>query len=146
MVLKRNYLYDNGISNYSGGSTIRVTKITVPDENDYRVAEALESLGIKRNLALLLTYLRVVNWCSSREIEVSTGLRQPEVSIAMRTLRENGWIDEREIKREGKGRPTKVYALRQSMDEIIKYYENQKIQESDHIMHAISKLKTLSSA
>ncbi len=33
---------------------------------------------------------------------MGSDLRQPEVSIAMRTLRDNNWIEEKEIKREGK--------------------------------------------
>jgi len=48
----------------------------------------------------------------------------------MRTLRDNNWIEEKEIKREGKGRPMKVYSLKASIDEIIKHFEEEKMHES----------------
>jgi predicted transcriptional regulator len=77
---------------------------------------------------------------------VATGLRQPEVSIAMQTLRENGWLTEHEIKSSGKGRPLKIYALRATIDEIISYCEAEKSKESARISEAVRRLKELSSA
>ena len=109
-------------------------------------AEGLRSLGVSRNVASLITYLKDVNEASSRDIEKVTGLRQPEVSIAMRTMRERGWISETEIKGIGKGRPQKIYALRSTIDEIIGYYEAEKSQESARTMEAIQRLKDLTSA
>ena len=50
---------------------------------------------------------------------MGTSMRQPEVSIAMRALRQNNWIEEHEVKREGKGRPMKVYKLTVPIEEII---------------------------
>jgi predicted transcriptional regulator len=94
----------------------------------------------------LITYLKDVDEGSSRDIERATDMRQPEVSIAMRTLRERGWVAEREIKHDGKGRPQKIYALRSTIDEIIEYYEAKKNQEAAQTMGAIQRLKELSSA
>jgi predicted transcriptional regulator len=45
--------------------------------------ESLQSLGVNRNVARLITYLKDVEEGSSRDIEMATGLRQPDVSIAM---------------------------------------------------------------
>ncbi len=97
-------------------------------------------------MASLITYLKDVNEASSRDIEMATDLRQPEVSVAMRTMRERGWVAERDIKGDGKGRPLKIYALRSTIDEIIGCYEAQKTQESARTMEAIQRLKELSSA
>ena len=108
--------------------------------------QALRNLGIKRNEARLITYLTEVEEVSSKDIEVATGMRQPEVSIAMRALRERNWIAESEIKGEGKGRPLKIYALRPTIDEVIGHYEAEKARESSQAMEAIRKLKELSSA
>ena len=85
--------------------------IKVADEKDLEFVQGLESLGVNRNVASLITYLKDVEEGSSRDIEMATGMRQPEVSIAMRTLRERGWVAEHEIKGDGKGRPLKIYAL-----------------------------------
>ena len=46
----------------------------------------------------------------------------------------------------GKGRPQKIYALRATIEEIIKYYEAEKNQESTRTIEAIQRLKELSSA
>ncbi len=128
-----------------GGSVIRNVTINVADEKDLEFAQGLQSLGIKRNVASLITYLQDMSERSSRDIEMATGLRQPEVSIAMRTLREMGWVTEHEIKGDGKGRPQKIYALQSTIEEIIKYYEIEKSQESARTMEAIQRLKELSS-
>jgi len=129
-----------------GGSVIRNVTINVADEKDLEFVQGLQSLGINRSVASLITYLQDMNERSSRDIEVATGLRQPEVSIAMRTLREMGWVTEHEIKGDGKGRPQKIYALRSTIDEIIKYYETEKCRESARTMEAIQRLRELSSA
>jgi predicted transcriptional regulator len=84
-----------------------------------------------------------VEEASSREIEMGSDLRQPEVSIAMRTLRDNQWIEEKEIKREGKGRPMKVYSLRANIDGIIRHFEEEKLHESAQAMESIQRLKQL---
>lgn len=129
-----------------GGSVIRNITICVADEKDLEFVQGLQSLGINRNVARVITYLHDMNERSSRNIEIATGLRQPEISMAMRTLRERGWVTEQEIKSNGKGRPQKIYALRSTIDEIIKYYETEKSQESARTMDAIQRLKELSSA
>jgi predicted transcriptional regulator len=64
---------------------------------------------MKRTVACVITFLKDQKERSSREIETAIGLRQPEVSIAMQTLRERGWLTEHEIKSIGKGRPLKIY-------------------------------------
>jgi len=129
-----------------GGIIIRNVTIKVADENDLEFVQGLESLGMKRTVACVITFLKDLKERSSREIEVATGLNQPEVSISMRILREKGWITEHEIKSSGKGRPLKIYALRATIDEIINYCEAEKSRELARISEAIQKLKELSSA
>ena len=77
------------------------------DEKDLEFVEALRSINVPRNVATLITYLANANEATSREIEMGTRMRQPEVSIGMRALRENNWIEERDVRTEGKGRPMK---------------------------------------
>lgn len=125
---------------------MRESTVKVLDDKDMEFVETLRSLGVPRNVATLITFLANVSEASSREIEMGSDLRQPEVSIAMRTLRDNGWIDEREVKREGKGRPMKVYSLKATIDEIIKYFEEEKLHESAQAMESIQRLKELISS
>jgi predicted transcriptional regulator len=125
---------------------MRDATIKIVDEKDLEFVEVLQSLGVNRNVASVIIYLIEAKEGSSRNIEMATGLRQPEVSIATKTLREMGWITERDVKGNGKGRPLKIYSLRTNIDEIIGYYKEQKSQEAATTMDAIQRLKELSSA
>ncbi len=119
-------------------------EVKILDDTDYRFIDALKNLGMSRNVATTLTYLSNVKEASSQEIEMSTGLRQPEVSVAMRQMREKHWISVHNKKAVGKGRPTKIYTLNAPIEEIIKHYEEKIIEDTKTTMIAIKKLKTIS--
>ena len=123
---------------------MRQFSVKVLDDDDREFVEVLRGLGIPRNVASMITYLANVEEATSREIEIGSNLRQPEVSIAMRSLRNNGWVEEREVKKDGKGRPMKVYRLIISLEEIIKHFEEEKKVESTMVMENIERLKELS--
>jgi predicted transcriptional regulator len=128
------------------GRVIKDITIRIADEKDFEFIRGLQNLGMNRNVASLVTYLKDVTEGSSRDIEIATGMRQPEVSIAMQTMRAMNWVAEHEVKGDGKGRPMKYYALRSTIDEIIGYYEAKKSQEAAQTMEAIQRLKELSFA
>ena len=113
-------------------------------DDSHEFSDLLHSLGVQRNVAKLITYLATAGESTSGDIERGSGLRQPEVSIAMRTLRRENWIREWEVKStEGKGRPSKVYALSTPIDEIIKSIEEERRRESASAMERIQKLRDL---
>jgi predicted transcriptional regulator len=130
-----------------GGVVTAVRKIPVPTLNVEReeFASILMKIGLKRNVAKVLTYLAGVEEATSREIEMGSDLRQPEVSIAMREIRKLDWITERDEKNPGKGRPYRIYRLNRSLPEIIQYLEGEKTRESEQIMRQIERLKALKS-
>ena len=119
-------------------------EVRVLDENDYIFIETLRDLGVSRSVATMMAYLMNVDEASSREIEISTGLRQPEVSLAMRLISNQSWISVRLEKKHGKGRPTKIYSLAAPVDEIISYYEDKIYRESQATISVIKKLKLMS--
>jgi predicted transcriptional regulator len=123
---------------------MRQFSVKVLDDTDREFVEVLRELGIPRNVASMITYLANVDEATSREIEIGSNLRQPEVSIAMRTLRAHNWVEEKEIKKDGKGRPMKVYKITISMEDIIRHFEDEKRRESARTMESIEKLKELS--
>jgi predicted transcriptional regulator len=125
---------------------MKQTSIRVLDERDLEFIEALRNLKVSRNVATLITYLANASEATSREIEIGTNLRQPEVSIAMRSLRQNNWVEEHDIKREGKGRPMIVYKLGVPLESIINHYEKESNRESAHAMESIQRLKELTAA
>ena len=129
-----------------GGVIIREAIVNVADEKDWAFINGLQSLGSNRNAAKLITYLKDVEEGSSRDIEMATDLRQPEVSVGHGDPWDMGWISERDVKGIGKGRPQKIYALRAIVEEILEHYEAEKNQESTRTIEAIQRLKELSPA
>ena len=116
----------------------------VLDENDYIFIKALSYLGMPRIVATTMVYLINVDEASSQQIEISTGLRQPEVSLAMRLMRNQSWVSARSEKKPGKGRPIKIYSLTAPVDEIINYYEDKIYKKSQATILAIKKIKGMS--
>jgi len=113
------------------------------DEKNEEIADTLISLGMRRPIARVLSYLKNGDEVTSVELERGTGLRQPEVSIAAKELKEHGWISEREEKKSGKGRPYKVYSLKVGFNKIIANLEKQQKKAVDEIQINIKRLKTL---
>jgi predicted transcriptional regulator len=113
------------------------------DDSDEELAEILISSGLSRPVARTLAYLKKVDTATSVDLERGTGLRQPEVSIAMRELKPFDWIDENEEKKPGKGRPNKVYSLKVRFKDIIAHLENQHKKEIDEARVTIERLKEL---
>lgn len=114
-------------------------------EIEYEMVELLRRLNINRPVALTLACLSKGEEISSQRIEMVSGLRQPEVSIAMRYLRENDWVDMREEKKnQGKGRPVKLYKLTVRMETIINSIEEDVMAESKAVLQNIERLKSLS--
>ena len=142
MLLKKIFISDKYIYK-ERGIIIKQTSVKELDEKDLEFVDALRSINVPRNVAALITYLANANEATSREIEMGTNLRQPEVSIGMRTLRNNNWIEERDVKVDGKGRPMKIYKLGVPIEEIIKHYEEEKNSEAARSMQAIQRLKDI---
>ena len=113
------------------------------DEKDEEIADALIAIGMSRNIARTLSYLKNVDEATSVELERVVRLHQPEVSIAMKQLKERDWINEREKKKTGKGRPYKIYSLKVSFNDIISQLEKQQMKAVDAAQTKIDKLKEM---
>jgi predicted transcriptional regulator len=125
------------------GVNMKTLNIKQFDEKEEEIADALISLGMSRNAAMTLAYMQNTNSATSIELERSARLRQPEVSIAMRQLKERGWINEREDKKPGKGRPYKIYSLKIGFNDIIDQLEKQQKKEITMAQAKIEWLKEL---
>ena len=86
-------------------------------------------------------YVCQVDECRSTDIEQAADLRQPEVSVAMQELRKRGWIEKRDLKKQGKGRPVHVYYPTVSLDQILDSFEEEKLSEINNIRTNISELR-----
>ncbi|MCX9083246.1 MAG: transcriptional regulator protein [Candidatus Methanoperedens sp.] len=113
------------------------------DDSDEEIANILISSGLSRPVARTLAYLQKVDTATSIDLERATGLRQPEVSIAMRQLNPFEWIEEDEEKKPGKGRPNKVYSLKVGFKDIIVHLEKEQKKTIEDGMASIKRLKEL---
>lgn len=118
-------------------------KIKQLDDKGEEIADALMSLGLSRNISMSLAFLQNMNTATSLDLERSARLRQPEVSIAMRELKERDWVDEQEEKKPGKGRPFKIYTLKVGFDEIVAQLEKEQKKAVDEAQKKIKRLKEL---
>ena len=110
-------------------------------KKDEALVELLMNTGMPKNVAKTLVFLRKKEETTSVEIEISTALRQPEVSIAMQELRRRKWVTKRDIKKEGKGRPVHAYKLSIPFDKIIEALEKEERKRMERIDANIALLK-----
>lgn len=120
---------------------MRSNKVRYFTPRDEELAKLLMDVGLKRNVSKVLVYLANTDEATSRDIERGTDLRQPEVSIAMRHLRECKWINTRESKSESKGRPVKIYTLSRPITEIMDTIEKEKKREARHQLDLIQRMR-----
>jgi len=113
------------------------------DKKEEEIVDALICLGLGRNVARTLTFLNNAEEATSVTLERGTGLRQPEISIVMRQLNENEWINEKDEKKIGKGRPFKIYSLKVGFNRIIAHLENQQKKGVDEAHKNIERLREL---
>ena len=111
------------------------------DEKDEEIADALIAIGMSRNVARTLSYLQNVDKATSVELEKGARLHQPEVSIAMKQLKERNWVNEWEEKKPGKGRPFRIYSLKVGFNEIIAHLEKQQKKALDETQSKIERLR-----
>ncbi len=99
--------------------------------------------GLPKNMAKALVFLSKREETTSVEIEKGTGLRQPEVSIAMQELRRRGWVSKRDIKKEGKGRPVHSYRLALTLSQVVDALEKDERKRIDSIEENVNRLRRL---
>jgi len=110
-------------------------------KKDESLVELLMRTGMSKNIAKTLVYLRKKEETTSVEIESATSLRQPEVSIAMQELRRRKWVQKRDIKKEGKGRPVHSSKLAIPFEKIVEIIEAEEKKKIENIEANIKQLK-----
>jgi predicted transcriptional regulator len=119
---------------------MRTEIVTYFSDKEEEFAKLLIEIGTKRNVALVLVFLANTPEATSREIERSTDLRQPEVSVAMHQLLQRGWVNHRERSHASKGRPLKIYTLAKPFADIISVIEEEKKHEANMKIQLTKKL------
>src|SRR5438034_2088669 len=119
-----------------------MTKEARLSRRDESLVDLLVRTGMSKNIAKTLVFLSKRDETTSVEIEKATGLRQPEVSIAMQELRRRRWVDKRDLKKEGKGRPVHSYRLSVPWSEILAHIDREEQAKIDRIEPNRKKLST----
>jgi len=115
--------------------------ILVFTDKEEEFVNLLIKIGTKKTVAQTLVFLANTPEATSRELERGTDLRQPEVSIAIKYLDEQGWVHCRTIPSENKGRPQKCYSLTKPVKEIIAAIEKAKKDEANNQLALVKKMR-----
>lgn len=107
------------------------------------LVERLMKTGIPRQVAVTLVFVAGKDETRSVDVQKATGLKQPEVSIAMQNLEERRWVTKRNIKQEKKGRPFYGYRLDKDINEIVAEIEKKEHQKIKDIEDNLTKIKKL---
>jgi len=119
-----------------------MTKEARLSRRDETLVDLLVRTGMSKNIAKTLVFLSKKDETTSVEIEKATGLRQPEVSIAMQELRRRRWVEKRDIKKEGKGRPVHSYRLAVPFDAIVDMIAREERAKIEEIETNIRKMRS----
>ncbi len=100
--------------------------------NQKKLIDGLIKADVNKHVAKVFAYLLGNDEVKSIDIQKATGLKQPEVSIAIRKLEDRGWVTKRTINLGKSGRPFYEYSLNMELDDIIaeiEGLEKEKIKE-----------------
>jgi predicted transcriptional regulator len=106
------------------------------------IAHLLIELGIHKNVAWVLVFFARTPEATSHDIEHGTGLRQPEISLAVKQMTNRGWIVCRGPQAGQVGRKKKVYELAKTLAAIVDSIEHEKKQEAEKRITRLKKLQT----
>jgi len=115
--------------------------ILVFTDKEEEFVNLLIKIGTKKTVAQTLVFLANTPEATSRELERGTDLRQPEVSIVIKYMDEQGWVQCRTIPSERKGRPQKCYSLTKPVKEIIAAIEKAKKTEANNQLALVKKMR-----
>ena len=116
----------------------------VLDKEDEKVVRLFTDLGMPRNQSKTLMYISQFDECRSADVERGADMRQPEVSVAITELSKKGWIKKRVEKKENeRGRPLHIYKSSMPLSEIIKVFEQEKLNEIETVKSDITELKNI---
>jgi predicted transcriptional regulator len=125
------------------GEFIKKITVEVFGDAEKELIATLASVGVSTNQAKILLHLKNQPESNSKGIELSTDMRQPEVSMATKDLITAGWVKSEQRQRAGKGRPQIVYSLNVPFNEILGQVEAKIKSESESQLQNLSKLKAL---
>jgi predicted transcriptional regulator len=117
------------------------TNVFFSTKKEEEFVNLLIEIGTSKNVAKMLVFLANTPKATYRDLERGTDMRQPEVSIAIKYLTDQGWIKSREVPSKKKGRPMRNYSLAVPVKEIIAVIEKTKKNEANNQLALVKKMK-----
>jgi predicted transcriptional regulator len=119
---------------------LEIRNIRFFSDKEEAFIDLLRQVGLTENCAKILVFLVKVKEASSRDIEHGTDLRQPEISIAIKTVNGRGWIGMTEHERPGPGRKIRIYRLTIPLKKVIADIERE---NREMISRTLARVKQL---
>ena len=111
------------------------------DGSEDQTIAALLNAGMKRNSAKVLVYIALNSGTTSENVERAMRLRQPDVSVSVQELYDNGWLGRVSVRGTGKGRPKYVYTLSKPFGAIIEEVAAKEMKKITEIEANLKKLR-----
>jgi len=114
------------------------------DENENKAVNCLGLLGYTTSEAKVIIYFLIKEKAFTKDLEHTTGLRQPQVSVAVSSLEKKGIINKITMMKNGKGRPFYEYHRALTPKEMFVLFEKnveERKEELSHIMDELRKVK-----
>lgn len=140
--LNTRYISDTIHTVVRGGPSMDICQSRFLTLREEGIANILESAGFKRCFAMVLVCFIREPCLTSWDIERGTGLRQPEVSVAINYLIGRRWAEVAEINPGNNGRLVRLYRLGTSFDRIIDDIEKEKREDFSVKLDVIDQLRT----
>lgn len=120
---------------------MREAEIIVLDEKDDEYVSVLENFGLSRSMAKIIICLALHHECTSRQIEIITGIKSSTVSIILKKLREEKIVTGAKKAEKDADREVMHYRLSGTMDHILAILEERKRKETSQYIEKIKKIK-----
>jgi predicted transcriptional regulator len=96
---------------------------------DTELVDTLHSLGVNKREAKVMVYLAnqdLNETVCSLDIQNATDLKQPEVSIIVKKLKEKNWVEENSLSKSGRGRSRINYKTLYTLQELFDWIKEEK--------------------
>lgn len=120
---------------------MREAEIIVLDEKDEEYVKLLENFGLSKSMAKIIICLALHQECTSRQIEIITGIKSSTVSIILKKLREDRIVAGTKKAEKDDDREVMYYRLSGTMDHILGILEERKRKETSQYIEKIKKIK-----
>tara|TARA_B100001564_G_C20022090_1_gene394987 strand:+ start:55 stop:465 length:411 start_codon:yes stop_codon:yes gene_type:complete len=101
------------------------TNFGLKNQQAMELADALIELDIPTNIVRVMLCLHICGSTTSKNLQTRCGLRQPEISTAIKTLKEHSLVEIQSTGASGRGRPSHIYKLSESIHLCIEYFTSE---------------------